>query len=81
MATNEYKSNYSGEQIDSAVGVVLGDTSSENTNLLTMDDIVNETGPNQNKVMSQASISTALNNLNSEISELRELIQEIQSQL
>ena len=81
MATNEYKSKYSGEQIDSAVGVVLGDTSSENTNLLTMNDIVNETGPNQNKVMSQASISTALNNLNSEIAELRELIQEIQSQL
>ena len=55
MANNEYKSIHSGEDIDNAVSIVLGQTTPPvNSPLVFKSDILNETGPNTNKIMSQA---------------------------
>ena len=62
MAEKEYKSVYTGEQVDEAVGTVLGDNTSSNTNLLTKNDILQNIGPSQEKVMSQYAITQYLQN-------------------
>lgn len=62
MAEKEYKSLYTGEQVDEAVGIVLGDNTSSNTNLLTKDDIVQNIGPSQQKVMSQYAVTQYVQN-------------------
>jgi len=76
---NEYKSTHTGEQIDEAVSIVLGEETPESSPLVLKTDIENTTGPNQDKTMSQASITQLIQNLTEQINELRTQIQNLQS--
>lgn len=76
---NEYKSTHTGEQIDTAVSIVLGEETPETSPLVLKTDIENTTGPNQDKTMSQASITQLIQNLTNQINELRTQIQNLQS--
>jgi len=66
MAENQYKSLYTGEQVDQAVGAVLGTGTTENTNLVTAQDIVQNQGSSARKIMSQAAVTAAFNNVPSQ---------------
>lgn len=76
---SEYKSTHTGEQIDTAVSIVLGEQTPSNSPLVLKTDIENTTGPNQDKTMSQASITQLIQNLTEQINELRTQIQNLQS--
>ena len=52
---NEYKSIYTGQEVDEAVATAQKS--------LTTDNIVQTTGPSQSNVMSQAAVTAALNNI------------------
>lgn len=77
---NEYKSTHTGEQIDEAVSIVLGEETPESSPLVLKTDIENTTGPSQTKTMSQAAITQLIQDLTEQIQQLQAEIQEIQSQ-
>lgn len=52
----EYKSIWTGQQVDDAVGKVIGN----GVSLLTTNDIVQTTGTSPNKIMSQVAITRAI---------------------
>lgn len=58
----EYKSIWTGQQVDDAVGKVIGDGAT----ILTTKDIVQTEGTSPTKVMSQAAVTSALQNLPTE---------------
>lgn len=52
---NEYKSIYTGEEVDNAVAI--------SQKAITSDNVVQSTGPSQTNVMSQAAVTSALQNI------------------
>lgn len=67
----EYKSIWTGQQVDDAVGKVIGDGAT----ILTTKDIVQTEGTSPTKVMSQAAVTSALQNLPTE-AQIEEAISE-----
>lgn len=55
----EYKSKWTGQQVDDAVGKIIGN----GVTPLTTGDIVQTTGTSPTKVMSQAAVTNAINNI------------------